>query len=115
MESIKPIILRDEDSGVEYILEFNADSVKFAEARGFDLDDVGKYPMTKTPELFYYAFRMHHRRMSRAETDKIYFDDLGGITTDMLRRLAELYAAPCRALYRDDDAADRPTKMSVSM
>lgn len=96
-KKIKPIILHFED-GRDYTLEFNRESVRFAEARGFDINDLGKFPMTKLPELFFYAFRMHHMNVSRAETDRILFDDLGGLPDGMAERLGELYGAPFQAL-----------------
>lgn len=95
---VKPIIIKNTEDGVEYTLEFNRESVKFAEMRGFKIDDLGEYPMTKIPELFFYAFRMHHKNVSREKTDKILFEELGGIPEGMLERLAELYAQPFEAL-----------------
>lgn len=111
-ERIKPIILRDAESGDEYTLEFNRESVRFAEARGFDINDVAKYSMTKLPELFFYAFRMHHKNVSREKTDRILFDDLGGMPEGMAERLGALYGVPFEALINTEDSAKNP-KMTV--
>ena len=100
---VKPIIIHDEEHEREYTLEFNRDTVKFAEQRGFDINDVQRFPMTKLPELFYYAFRMHHPNISRANTDKIFFDSLGGLTDQVANRLGELYAVPYEALNGADE------------
>ena len=97
-EQVKPIIIHDKDNDVDYTLEFNRESIRFAEARGFDIEDVGKYPMTKIPELFFYAFRMHHPNVSRQKTDKILFEDLGGLPEGVAERLGALYTAPFEAL-----------------
>lgn len=97
-ERIKPIILKDNETGTEYTLEFNRETIRFAEARGFDVNDVAKYPMTKLPELFYYAFRMHHKNVSREKTDRILFEDLGGMPDGMAERLGALYSVPFEAL-----------------
>ena len=97
-EQVKPIILHDEENQIDYTLEFNRESVRFAEQRGFCVDDVARYPMIKLPELFYYAFRMHHKNVSRERTDRILFEDLGGMPEGMAERLGELYAAPYTAL-----------------
>ena len=35
-EKVKPLILTDNDTGEKYTLEFSRESVRFAEARGFD-------------------------------------------------------------------------------
>lgn len=117
-KNVSPIILKNPDTHEEFVLEFNAESVKFAEQRGFALDDCDRAPLTKIPELFYYAFRMHHRRMSKAETDRIYFNDLGGLQRDVFRRLVELYSLPYECLFRDDDDGEdenRPIKFTVTM
>lgn len=97
-EKIKPIVLTDTENGDKFTLEFSRESVKFAEMHGFNMDDVEKYPMTKIPELFYYAFRMHHKNIARDKTDKIFFNDLGGISSAVVERLGLLYAAPLKHL-----------------
>ena len=97
-EKVKPIILHDLENDEDYTLEFDRDSVKFAESRGFDIEDVGKFPMTKVPELFFYAFRMHHPKMARNQTDRILFDVLKGLPEGVAERLGALYSVPYEAL-----------------
>lgn len=99
---VKPLVLRipdDKGNATVYTLEFNRESIKFAEDRGFRLKDVSTFPMTKIPELFFYAFRMHHPNVARANTDKIIFGEegfggLGGIPDGVIERLFELYDVP---------------------
>ena len=112
-EKVKPITLTME-SGEVYTLEFSRESIRFAEARGFDIDDVGKYPLTKVPELFWYAFRMHHMRMSKEQTDRILFDEMGGMPKGMAERLGELYAAPLKALSQDEEKG-KNSRVTVDM
>lgn len=112
-EEVRPLVLHDEETGADYTLEFNRESVKFAEARGFVIDDVDRFPMTKTYELFYYAFRMHHRNVSREKTDKI-IDDWGGVANipdGVLERLGMLYSAPFGTLR--DEGEKNPPKVTV--
>ena len=97
-ERVNPIIIHDEEHGKDYTLEFSRESVMFAEQRGFAIADIDRFPMVKLPEFFYYAFRMHHPNMSKGQTDKILFEDLGGMPEGMAERLGELYAAPYTAL-----------------
>lgn len=97
-EKVKPIILHDLENNEDYTLEFDRDAVRFAETRGFDIDDVGKFPMIKLPELFFYAFRMHHSRVARNQTDRILFDVLKGFPEGMGDRLIALYMIPYEAL-----------------
>lgn len=112
-EEVRPITLHDEDTQTDYILEFNRETVRFAEQRGFDIDDVGRFPMTKLPELFYYAFRMHHKNISREKTDRILFEDLGGMPSGMAERLGALYAAPFEALTNKDGEKAKNSRMTV--
>ena len=115
-EQVKPIIIHDAENQVDYTLEFNRESIRFAEQRGFDIDDVSKYPMTKIPELFYYAFRMHHKNVSREKTDRILFDDLGGLPEGAAERLGALYAAPFEALSnKNDEKKAKNSKVTVEM
>jgi len=98
--SVKPLVITVEDEKgkkASYTLQFNRDTVKFAEDRGFAIGDISRQPMSKIPELFWYAFRMHHPQVARANTDKIIFDEefgwggLAGIPEGVLQRLLELY------------------------
>lgn len=113
-ERVKPIILHDEEHQKDYTLEFSRESVMFAEQRGFSLDDLGRYPLLKMPEFFFYAFRMHHPNVSKGQTDKILFDVLGGMPEGMAERLGELYAVPYEALNGKGEKGKNP-KMTVEM
>lgn len=112
MTEVKPIIIRNEETKEEYTLEFSRESVKFAENRGFTLGDVDRFPMNKLPEFFFYAFRMHHKNISREKTDKILFEDLGGMPEGMIERLGQLYAAPFTSLTQDEETS-KNSKMTV--
>lgn len=89
-ERIEPIKITDNDNGNVYILDFNRESVKFAEGRGFVLDDVPKFPGTMFEDIFYYAFRANHKNLSREKTNKLY-EKMGGVTDKVISRLVELY------------------------
>lgn len=121
MEKVKPIILKDSDKGLEYTLEFNRESVKFAESKGFSFDDLDNFPMSKTEELFYYAFRMHHKKLSKEKTDSIFYDCLGGhgnLPDGFIKRLVRLYILPFDTLSADDseEAGENfKPKMTVEM
>ena len=112
-EQVKPIILHDKENGIDYTLEFNRETIRFAEARGFDIDDVSKYPMSKLPELFFYAFRMHHKNVSREKTDRILFEDMGGMPSGMAERLGALYALPFEALTNTNGDKAKNSKLTV--
>lgn len=115
-EKVEPIVLTDNETGEKYTLEFTRDSVRFAEARGFDLSDLEKYPMTKIPELFFYAFRANHKYVSREKSDRILFEDMKGMPEGMVERLGMLYAAPFNALMPDESEGGRKNaRVTVEM
>ena len=101
MEKVKPIILHDTENNRDYTLEFNRDTIKFAEQRGFKLEDVDNYPMSKVPEFFWYSFRMHHPSFSLNQAEKL-LDRMGGMSEPLARRLGELWAVPFNTLSTED-------------
>lgn len=107
---MKPIILKSKDT--EYTLEFNKESVKFAEQRGFKIDEAMDFPMTKIPELFFYAFRMHHKNVARNQTDKI-LEEMGGLPEGFIVKLVELYTAPFDYLLEGEERKN--SKWTVDM
>lgn len=113
-ERIKPMRITISDT--TYELDFSRDSVSFAEDRQFSPDDVARYPVTKVPELFYYAFRKNHRKLARSQTDAI-LDKIGGLTPDMLKRLILLYnqAAMSNNIMQDDEDLAKNSEVTVEM
>jgi len=110
MSNVKPIIVKDEDTGMEFTLEFNRESVRFAESRGFKVQEISDYPMTRLYELWFYAFRMHHKNVARAKTDAL-LDSLGGVTDapdGLFQRLGELYSEGFNTLT-DKSENENPT------
>lgn len=103
---VNPLRITDNESGKVYELDFSRESIKFAEARGFDIDEIGKFPVTRLPELFYYAFRKNHKEVARANTDAL-FDKIGGLSAAVIERLATLYAQAglAHVIATDEDIA----------
>lgn len=114
-DRVQPIKLTDNDTNETYELDFSRDSIRFAEQRGFKIDEVTDFPVTKFPEFFFYAFRMHHKNLSRTQTDALY-EKLGGYTPKFLERLMMLYnqAALANNIVEDEDAA-KNAHMTVEM
>ena len=109
-ERIAPIRLTDKkgvikNPGEVYELDFSRESVAFAENRGFKLDEVAVFPVTRISDLFYYSFRKNHRSVSKEKTDK-FMEAWGGIPESVLKRLIELYAQATAAnnIQSDEDA-----------
>ena len=97
---IDPIKLKFKD-GREYTLEFSRESVAEAEDGGFKRFDFVDKLMKRTTEIFYYSFKMHHPDITKEETDKILFDDLGGMNEKILDRLTDLFNAPYDTLVNE--------------
>lgn len=113
MADVKPIRLRFED-GKEYTLEFDRDTVAYAEDIGFDPDDFNSKAMNATTRFFHLAFRMHHPDITEEETTKILIDDLGGLSQDMINRLIALYNKPYAELM-NKTGKPKNAKLTVAM
>lgn len=109
-KQIKPIILKDEINGDIFVLEFDRATVKFAEARGFNVNALDNgLSMSAIEELFFYAFRKHQPNKSKADTDKILYEKLHGMPEGMIERLVELFLFPFNSLMRDEEEAKNST------
>ena len=96
-ERVNPVIIHDTEKNRDYTLEFNRETIKFAESRGFKIQDVDDYQMSKIPEFFWYSFRMHHPSVSLGQAEDILYR-MGGMSEALGQRLGELWAAPFKAL-----------------
>ena len=73
-------------------------------------------------DLWYYAFRMHHKRVARSETNRL-LEEIAeannGIPDGLVARIIELYTAPITFLYGDgekkDDEDGEPKNASVTV
>lgn len=115
IERVNPVRITDNETGNHYELDFSRESVVFAENRQFDPSDVAKYPQSKVPEFWYYAFRKNHKGMTRTQTDAL-LNKLGGLTAKMGERLMLLYAQAqtSNAIQTDEDLEANP-RMTVEM
>lgn len=100
-ERVNPVVIHDVENDRDYTLEFNRDTIKFAEGRRFKIEDVDDFPMTKVPEFFWYAFRMHHPNVSLNQAEKL-LDRMGGMSEALGRRLGELWAVPFETIGSAD-------------
>lgn len=114
-ERVNPIRITDNETGKVYELDFSRDAVRFAEAREFELDHIKRYPNTKIPEFFFYAFRKNHKKLAKSQTDEL-LEKIGGVTPEILERLILLYnqAALTHVIATDEDGA-KNENMTVEM
>lgn len=114
-ERINPVRVTDNETSKVYELDFSRESVKFAENRGFAVDEITKFPVTRIPELFYFAFRKNHKNVARSQTDSL-LENMGGISGKMMERLMQLYnqAALTHIISTDEDA-EKNAKVTVEL
>lgn len=117
-DRVAPIKITDKETNHVYVLDFNRESVQFAESNGFDWDLVSSQPATLIPLIWYCAFRRYDRRISRDKTTQL-LEDLGGMRVDWLKRLKELYDQSMASLIADPDKANeedaKNAKLTVSL
>lgn len=102
--------------GNVYELDFNRDAIRFAENRGFKIEEVQDYPVSKMPELFYYSFRMHNRSVAKDKTDKLIEAWGGALPESVLRRLIELYnQAQLSNSIQFDEEAEKNGAVTVEL
>ena len=111
-DRVKPITITDTETGEVYVLEFSRDSVRFAENRRFNVNELTTFPHTNIPALFFYAFRKNHPRITRDKTDKV-LEAIGGLSPDALERLVMLYNEPAEALIALE--GDQPKNSTLVM
>lgn len=114
-KKISPIYVVDGETGTKYELDFNKESIAYAKRTNFDIDEVTKYPAIAVPDLFYIAFRMHNKSVSREKTDRI-FAAMGGLSGKALAKLVGLYQqAALVGTFRDDDEPVKNARYSLEM
>ena len=104
-DRVNPLRITDNKTGDVYELDFSRESIKFAENREFKIDELTTFPVTRIPELFYYAFRKNHKNIARSQSDAL-LEGMGGLTGPVLERLLQLYnqAALTHLIAADEDA-----------
>ena len=101
-EKVNPIKITDKETNHVYTLDFNRDTVRFAEDRGFTWDEVGDRPATMIPLIWFVAFRRYEPRISLEKTTKL-LEDLGGMKPAWVIRLRKLYDQALAPLIAEDD------------
>lgn len=114
-ERIDAVYITDNETGVKYTLDFNRESVRFAESRGFKLENTVEFPVTGISDLFYYAFRMHHQKVARDKTDAL-LRKMKGVSESLLNRLMLLYQqAQTSNLIQTDEDAEKNAAVTVEL
>lgn len=115
-ERVNPIKLTDNETGEVYELNFNRETLFVMDRDGFKIDEVADFPSTNVPKLFYYSFRMNHRKKTRDQIDKILRDKLHGLTPKMIQRLILLYNQAATANnIQDDEDLEKNAEVTVEM
>ena len=107
--------MKFEYKGKEYTLEFNRATVTMAERAGFTMEDFDQKLMTRIPELFYYAFKMHHPEVTKKLSDEILFEGFNGLTASEMKELGDLYAEPYKTLINTEEDGEEKNERKVKM
>ena len=114
-DRVKPIRITFNKTGECYELDFSRDSIRFAEQHNFDINEISKLPQTRIYELWYYAFRKNHRKLSKQQTDRL-LEEIGGITPSILERLGLLYAQAAQSnTIQDEEDFEKNGAATVEM
>lgn len=114
MEKITPITLTTE-KGDKYVLDFDRESVLFAEDSGFVVDDADKYPMSTGYKIFYYSLRKNHPDKTYEWAKDFVDETFGGVNNipaAIIERLGALYTAAFTSL---GDKKSKNAKVTVEM
>lgn len=113
---VKPAKLTDKATGEVYTLDFSRESVRWAEGKGFKINEVSVFPVTRIPEFFFYSFRMHHPKMARANTDKL-LEKMGGMSPALIERLFQLYAQAgyTKLLAEDNEVVEKNPDVALDL
>lgn len=114
VDELRPILITDNDTGEKYVLEFNAESVAFAEERKFNIADVDDFPVTGIRDLFYYAFRMHHKMLPKEKVYAIY-ELTKPLPKGVIKRLVDFYVRPMKEIVVSDDSERKNARMTVEL
>lgn len=112
-DRLNPITLTLQD-GTVYTLDFNRESVKFAESRGFKIDELFDFPMNNIPFFWFLAFRMHHKNVARSKTDQI-LEEMHGLNKEILERLHQLYNNTYDTLINVEDEPAKNSTVTVEL
>ena len=114
-EHVNPVTLTDNDSGEVFTLDFNRESATFAENHGFRIADVGEKLVSGPADLFFYAFRANHRRVTRHYTDRL-MDKMGGLAPELLSRLVDLFLQVVSThSIADEDGSEKNSSVTVEL
>jgi hypothetical protein len=87
--------------GRDYTLEFTRKTIKELERSGFDIDNLGKTPMTTSLDLFEGAFRANHKYMRKDEIEKIFYKFKN--RKELVGSLCEMYNEPLEELLEQEE------------
>lgn len=107
-ERVEPLVLTDPVDGEVYELDFNRESVLFAESREFKIDELFDYPAKNMPLLFWYALRKNHKRIALNQAEKILLEHFNGLSVKKVGQLVALYnqARFANTIILDDEDED---------
>ena len=97
--------------GKEYNLEYTRASVRYGEAIGFKIETFDNKIFTNTEDLFYIGFLKNHADVTKEETYRILYEELGGLKAEEVSDLVTAYMEPYSTLINTDGEPDENGKV----
>ena len=115
-ERVNPIRITDKETNHVYVLDFDRESIKFAEAQGFDWHLMRSQLVTMTELLWYCAFRRYNKEVPRQKAVAMLYD-LGGMQDEWMDRLSDLWVQGMESLVanKGDEEDAKNAKMTVTL
>ena len=114
VDELRPIVITDNETGDQYTLEYDAESVSYAEGRQFKINDVEDYPVTGIRDLFVYAFRKHHKMLPREKAIRIY-ELTKPLPQGCVERLIKMFMSPYNGIVVAKGEERKNERMTVEM
>lgn len=116
-DKVNPIKITDKETNHVYILDFDRESIKFAESQGFDWHLMRSQTITMTELLWYCAFRRYDKKISREKAVSMLYA-LGGMREAWMDRLTDLWLQGMESLVADESVSEddaKNAKMTVTL
>lgn len=115
-EKKEAIKITDTENNRVYVLDFDLDSIKYAQDNGFSWDEIDTRSATLVPLIWYTLFRRHEKNVSKADAENL-LKRLGGMSVALIVRIRQLWEQTLAPLYADEEDSYDPkaTGLTIEM
>ena len=101
-EKKEAIKITDTENNRVYVLDFDLESIKYAQNNGFLWEEIDTRSATLIPLIWYTLFRRHEKNVSMAEAEKL-LKRLGGMSEALIVHIRQLWEQTLAPLYADEE------------